>query len=144
MRDREIRSQIYTPHYKWGMLDSDWIWIGLLTLGPFLVLFILDTFIYPIRIYRLPIYVFIEPLLLIGTPLFFRWSKHGRLGRWLQHVGQDFVESSTHRSMLPREVERTPWLICNQGEELPRSGARRFKSAASARAILEAERTSSI
>lgn len=119
MRERPVRAQLYEPNIKFGIEDRDWLIIGAVTILPFAVLFLLDTFVIPMRIRSIPFYVFTTPICLIGSVLFFRTIHIDKPGRWFEHQFQAWLEAGIHEAVNPGEVESEAWIIVADSRELP-------------------------
>lgn len=122
MRQREVRAYIYAKNVKFKIPDRDWLWVGLLTGPQWLFFIVVDTLVFPMRLFGIfPEWVFTTPACFIGSILFFSYIHTGRVERWFAHRVQAFIEAPTHRAILPSDLagKEKVWLIMPPGERLP-------------------------
>lgn len=108
MRHRPVRSRIYLPVVRWGVVSSDWKFVLIATLVGYLVPFFLS-----LKVGRLPMWLFSGLLAAAVSYVFFRLVRTGRKPFWLQHTARARVESSRQRRALPADSIRHPqraWL----------------------------------
>lgn len=121
-RPREVRAYIYTKNVKFRIPDKDWIWVGLITGPQWMIFVIVDTLIFPMRLFGIiPEWVFTTPAAFVGSIIFFSYIHTGRLEKWFEHNIQARIEASTHRAILPSDNNRKDkvWLLTENGEGLP-------------------------
>lgn len=108
MRQRPVRSRIYLPVVRWGVVSSDWKFVLLATLVGYLVPFFLN-----LKVGRLPMWLFSGLLAALFSYVFFRFARTGRKPYWLQHTAQALTQSSRQRRSLPADNYPRPqraWL----------------------------------
>lgn len=108
MRLRPVRSRIYLPVVRWGVVSSDWKFVLIATLIGYLVPFFLN-----LRVGKLPMWLFSGVLAAALSYVFFRLVRAGCRPYWLQHTLQALVQSSCQRRVLPMDVIKRPrraWL----------------------------------
>ncbi len=108
MRQRPVRSRIYLPVVRWGVVSSDWKFVLIATLIGYLIPFFLN-----LRVGRLPMWLFSGLLAACLSYGFFRFVRTGRKPYWLQHTAQALVQSSHRRRSLPADSNKNPqraWL----------------------------------
>lgn len=120
MRERPVRAQLYEANVRFGIEDRDWFVIAAVVLLPFIFFFAIDTFFFPIRVWRLPVYILTTPTCLIGSVAFFRMIHIDKPQRWFEDHVQAFIEAPLHRAPHPDEYEIGSWIIDAHLEELTR------------------------
>jgi hypothetical protein len=121
-RLREVRAYIYTKNVKFKIPDRDWIWVGLITGPQWMIFIIVDTLIFPMRLFGIiPEWVFTTPAAFIGSILFFSYIHTGRLEKWFEHQVRAKIEAPTHRAIQPHDLngKNRQWLLMEDGENLP-------------------------
>ena len=108
MRARLIRSQIYLPVIRFGVVDRDWKFVIFITLMCYCVPFMLD-----IKVMKFPLEIWSTLIGLVASIAFFNFVRIGRPPFWLQHQIAARMKSARHRQTLPTDQKRTPWLIRN-------------------------------
>lgn len=111
MRERPVRAQLYESNVRFGIEDRDWFVIAAVVLLPFVFLFVVDTFIFAIRLWRLPVYILTTPACLVLSVAFFRTIHIGKPPRWFEDHVQAFLEAPLHRAPLPDEYETGSWIV---------------------------------
>ena len=106
MRQRPIRSQIYLPVVKFGVIDSDWKFVLVISLIGYSVPFFLELKFWGIR---LELWTGVVAFLL--SVAFFNFVRIGRKPFWLAHHLRALLESPRHRHALPRDGSAArPWI----------------------------------
>lgn len=108
MRPRPIRSQIYLPVVRFGVVDADWKFVIFITLMCYCVPFLLD-----IKIMKFPLEIWATLIGLVVSVGFFNYVRIGRKPFWLQHQIAALTKASRHRHALPTDNKRTAWLLRN-------------------------------
>ena len=103
MRPRPIRSNIYLPVARFGVVTSDWKFVLLATLVGYGVPFLLD-----LKLWRVPLELWTGLLAAALGIAFFNFVRIGRRPRWLQHKVRGLFEPSRHRRSLPADHRRKP------------------------------------
>ncbi len=109
MRSRPIRSRIYLPIVRCGLIASDWKYVALATLMGYFVPYFLN-----VRIMRVPLFFFTGVGVLFASYIFFYFIRVGRRPRWFEHTMRAAVESGTRRRLLPSDAahrHRRSWIL---------------------------------
>src|SRR5215831_13442118 len=80
MRSRPIRPNIYLPVVRFGVADSDWFTVLLISCAGYLL-----PIPFGITILYVPLQMWTWLLVTIGTIAFFNYIRIGRRPRWLPH-----------------------------------------------------------
>lgn len=122
MRERPVRSRIWKPITKFGIIDTDRKYVVLITLACFTI-----PFIFELSVFRIPLPL---PMALAGLALsiaFFKFIRLGRRPHWFWNRVRAFAEDLRYlfnrniRRSLPRDEERrgrTPWIDGASHEEI--------------------------
>lgn len=108
MRPRPIRSQIYLPVRRFGVVDTDWKFVIFFTMLCYTIPFLLD-----MRIMNFPLEIWSTIIGLIAIVAFFNFIRIGRRPFWLQHQLKALTKSSRQRQIMPADKRRAPWLLRN-------------------------------
>lgn len=103
MRPRRIRSNIYLPVVRFGVVSSDWKFVLAVTLLGYGVPFWLD-----LKMWRVPLELWTGILAAVLSIAFFNFVRIGRRPFWLQHYLRAFTESPINRRTLPLDLLRRP------------------------------------
>jgi hypothetical protein len=106
MRPRPIRSQIYLPVTRFGVVDADWKFVFITTFVCYTVPFMLD-----LRVLNIPVELWASLLGLVSSVAFFNYVRIGRKPLWLQHQITAYLRPSRRRLSLPTDAIRQPWLV---------------------------------
>src|SRR5262245_28620929 len=109
MRPRPVRSKIYLPVVRFGVVSTDWKFILAATLIGYLGPFVLN-----VRVLRVPLFLWTGLLSALLSYAFFFWARIGRRPHWLQHYLCALVRSPIERRALPADRDRNPprsWLL---------------------------------
>jgi hypothetical protein len=106
MRARPIRSQIYLPVTRFGVVDADWKFVFITTFLCYTVPFMLD-----LRLLNVPVELWASLLVLVSSVAFFNYVRIGRKPLWLQHQISALLRQSRMRLSLPTDATGKPWLI---------------------------------
>src|SRR5262245_32604636 len=109
MRPRPVRSKIYLPVVRFGVVSTDWKFILAATLAGYLVPFVLN-----VRVLRIPLFLWTGLLSAAISYAFFFWVRIGRRPYWLQHTLRALVLDPVERRSLPsdrRQKSPRPWLL---------------------------------
>lgn len=79
MKTYPLRAEIYRPNVILGVRDSDWKWIGIVSITAMTIPVIFEWFIW-----KIPASVFTTALALGGSIAFFNWIRIGRRPMWLE------------------------------------------------------------
>lgn len=103
MRGRPIRSNIYLPVVRFGVVTSDWKFVMAATLLGYAIPFWLD-----LKVWRIPLELWTGLLAAAVSIAFFNFIRIGRRPYWLQHRLRAIAEDSRHRPALPVDASREP------------------------------------
>ena len=118
MRERPVRSRIWLPITKYGIIDTDRKYVVVITLACFTVPFVFEW-----SVYRVPLPL---PTALAGLALsvvFFKFIRLGRRPHWFYNrvvaLAEDFryLFCRTVRRALPRDEERRESAWITDGDE---------------------------
>lgn len=111
MRPRPIRSNIYLPVVRFGVVTSDWKFVLAATILGYAIPFWLD-----LKLWRVPLELWTGILAAVVSIAFFNFVRIGRRPFWLQHHLRAVTENQRHRRTLPRDqVQRPRRLWMRQG-----------------------------
>jgi hypothetical protein len=105
MRARPIRSNIYLPVVRFGVVTSDWKFVLAAALLGYGIPFLLD-----LKLWRVPLELWTGLLAAAVSILFFNFVRIGRRPFWLQHHLRAAMESPRKRRTLPRDQMRRAWM----------------------------------
>jgi len=111
MHPRPIRSQIYLPVVRFGVVDSDWKFVIFITLLCYSI-----PFLFNLKILNFPIEIWSTLLGLILSVVFFNFVRMGRKPFWLQHTIAAYTRSSRQRHTLPTDPKKPAWLLPDEKE----------------------------
>ena len=103
MRQRPIRSNIYLPVVRFGVVTSDWKFVLAATLSGYAIPFWLD-----LKLWRVPLELWTGILAAVLSVAFFNYVRIGRRPRWLQHQTRALIENSRRRATIPADLLREP------------------------------------
>lgn len=103
MRLRPVRSNIYLPVVRFGVVTSDWKFVLAAALLGYAVPFWLD-----LKIWRVPLELWTGLLAAAVSILFFNFVRIGRRPFWLQHRLHALTQSPYTRRTLPGDLTRRP------------------------------------
>ena len=113
MRPRRIRSNIYLPVVRFGVVSSDWKFVLAATLLGYAIPFWLD-----LKLWRVPLELWTGILAAVLSIAFFNFVRIGRRPFWLQHHLRAFTESPNKRRTLPRDLLRRPRTVVDETRSL--------------------------
>jgi hypothetical protein len=106
MRPRPMRSQIYLPVTRFGVLDSDWKFVLAATFLCYAAPWWLE-----LKLFRIPVELWASLLGLGLSVAFFNYVRIGRKPFWLQHQIGSRVRPSRLRRSLPSDHKNKPWCL---------------------------------
>ena len=106
MKPRPIRSQIYLPVVRFGVVDTDWKFVIFITLLCYSV-----PFIFNLKLLNFPLEIWATLLGLVASVAFFNFVRIGRRPFWLQHQIAALTKSTRQRHALPSDRKPAPWLL---------------------------------
>jgi len=112
MRARPVRPNIYLPVVRFGVADSDWFSVLMISCAGYLAPIPLG-----ITVFYVPLQMWTWLLATAGSIAFFNYIRIGRKPRWLPHKLKALIYHHRHNRALPnsRRSFKRPWLI-NSGE----------------------------
>jgi len=132
MRVRPVRPNIYLPVVRFGVADSDWFSVLLISCAGYLVPVPLG-----LTVFYVPLQMWTWLLVTAGSIAFFNYIRIGRRPNWLNHkIKSLFLPHRQHRA-IPNGRKRTfnrSWLIEAQSRD-GFLGADRSPTARSARIV---------
>src|SRR5438132_9866145 len=103
MRVRPVRPNIYLPVVRFGVADSDWFTVLLISCTGYLLPVPLG-----ITVLYVPLQMWTWLLVTVGSIAFFNYIRIGRRPRWLQHrVKELFFQ---HRECSSIHINKRRWL----------------------------------
>jgi hypothetical protein len=106
MRQRPVRSQLYLPVTRFGVLDSDWKFVFIVTFVSYAGPFLLD-----LRLFRVPVEMWASLLGLGLSVAFFNYVRIGRKPFWLHHQVTALFKPSRLRRRLPADPRSKQWCL---------------------------------
>ena len=112
MKTYPVRAEIYRPNVILGVRDSDWKWVGIISIALMTVPVIFEWFIW-----KIPASVFTTALGLGGSIAFFNWIRLGRRPMWLELIIKARMQGTTHARLRPADrLQAESYLIPASGE----------------------------
>ena len=108
MRARPIRSRIFLPVVRLGLVSDDWKWVCCIAFLGFFLPFLFWKYVSPVSFLRVPIHFWVGLVASAVSYSFFFWIRSGRKPRWFQHTLQTLVEASVRRRTLPADWGSRP------------------------------------
>ena len=109
MRSRPIRPNIYLPVVRFGVADSDWFTVLLISCAGYLV-----PVPFGITVLYVPLQMWTWLFVTAGSIAFFNYVRIGRKPNWLQHKVRAILYSHRQYRALPNGRKRAysrSWLI---------------------------------
>ena len=109
MRSRPVRPNIYLPVVRFGVADSDWFTVLLISCTGYLLPVPLG-----ITVLYVPLQMWTWLLVTAGSIAFFNYIRIGRRPRWLQHRVKALFVHHRHCCSIPNGKGRgftRPWII---------------------------------
>ena len=109
MRARPIRPNIYLPVVRFGVADSDWFTVLLISCAGYLLPVPLG-----ITVLYVPLQMWTWLLVTAGSIAFFNYIRIGRRPRWLQHKLKALFFHHRHCRSIPNGKRRSftrPWIV---------------------------------
>ena len=133
MRSRPIRPNIYLPVVRFGVADSDWFTVLLISCAGYLL-----PVPFGITVLYVPLQMWTWLLVTAGSIAFFNYIRIGRRPRWLQHRVRGLLLHHRHCRSIPNGKRRgfmRPWIIDASGTD--QSDSQPAQAAAPMRLLLE-------
>ena len=96
MRSRPVRPNIYLPVVRFGVADSDWFTVLLISCGGYLL-----PVPFGITVLYVPLQLWTWLLATAGSIAFFNYIRIGRRPRWLQHKLKALLFHPRHYRAIP-------------------------------------------
>ena len=109
MRSRPVRPNIYLPVVRFGVADSDWFTVLLISCTGYLL-----PVPFGITVLYVPLQMWTWLLVTAGSIAFFNYIRIGRRPRWLQHRVKALFFHHRHCRSIPNGKGRgftRPWII---------------------------------
>jgi hypothetical protein len=106
MRGRPIRSQIYLPVVRFGVVDTDWKFVISIVLLCYCIPYLFD-----LRIMNFPLEIWASLIGLAASVAFFNFVRKGRRPFWLQHQIGALAKRARQRHSLPADEKARGWLL---------------------------------
>ena len=119
MRSRPIRPNIFLPVVRFGVADSDWFTVLLISCAGYLL-----PVPFGLTVFYVPLQMWTWLLATAGSIAFFNYIRVGRKPRWLQHKLKALVFHHRHYGAIPNGKKRGPqrdWLIVSEEERISSS-----------------------
>jgi hypothetical protein len=108
MRSRPVRPNIYLPVVRFGVADSDWFTVLLISCAGYLL-----PVPFGITVLYVPLQMWTWLLVTAGSIAFFNYIRIGRRPRWLQHRVKSVFFHHRHCRSIPNGKGRgftRPWI----------------------------------
>jgi hypothetical protein len=109
MRSRPVRPNIYLPVVRFGVADSDWFTVLLISCTGYLA-----PVPFGITVLYVPLQMWTWLLATAGSIAFFNYIRIGRRPQWLQHELKAVFSHHRQSRAIPNGKKRTfqrPWII---------------------------------
>ncbi len=133
MRSRPVRPNIYLPVVRFGVADSDWFTVLLISCAGYLL-----PVPFGITVLYVPLQMWTWLLVTAGSIAFFNYIRIGRRPRWLPHRVKALFFHHRHCRSIPNGKTRgftRPWLI--DSEVINRSESQHAQAITPIRGLLE-------
>src|SRR5437588_7423353 len=115
MRSRPVRPNIYLPVVRFGVADSDWFTVLLISCAGYLL-----PVPFGITVLYVPLQMWTWLLATAGSIAFFNYIRIGRRPRWLQHKLKAVFSHHRQSRAIPNGKKRTfqrPWIVDLSGAD---------------------------
>lgn len=119
MRARPVRRNIYLPVVRFGVADSDWFTVLLISCASYLA-----PVPFGITLLYVPLQMWTWLLATAGSIAFFNYIRIGRKPQWLQHKVKALFLHHRHYRAIPNGRKRgfsRPWIIQTNVNQAPAS-----------------------
>lgn len=120
MRLRPIRPNIYLPVVRFGVADSDWFSVLLISCAGYLL-----PVPFGLTVFYVPLQMWTWLLATSGSIAFFNYIRIGRKPNWLHHKIKAVLFHHRHYRFIPNEKKRMfirSWLIRTRSDEQSAEG----------------------
>lgn len=117
MRARPVRRNIYLPVVRFGVADSDWFTVLLISCASYLA-----PVPFGITLLYVPLQMWTWLLATAGSIAFFNYIRIGRKPRWLQHKLKSLFLHHRQYRAIPNGRKRgfnRPWIIETNVDQAP-------------------------
>jgi hypothetical protein len=104
MRARPIRSRIFLPVVKLGLVSDDWPYVAVISFAGFFLPFLFWKFVAPATFLRVPIFLWLGFVASATSYGFFYFIRIGRRPRWFQHKLKQLCEPDVRRGTLQADL----------------------------------------
>ena len=111
MRPRPVRSKIYLPVVRFGVVSGDWKFILFATLAGYLF-----PFFFGLRLWKVPLFLWTGLASALAAYAFFFFIRVGRRPYWFQHNLRALTEGGVRRRTQPSDHAKSPkrsWLLAS-------------------------------
>jgi hypothetical protein len=105
MRARPVRSRIFLPVIKLGLVSDDWPWVAVISFAGFMLPYLFWKFITPAAFLRVPIFLWVGLIVSASSYSFFYAIRVGRKPKWFQHWLKKQLEADCRRGTLPADLQ---------------------------------------
>ena len=103
MRARPVRSRIFLPVVRLGLVSDDWKWVFSIAFLGFFLPYLFWRFVSPVSFLRTPIHFWVGLITSAAGYSFFYWIRKGRRPLWFQHRLRQLIEQPRRRRALPAD-----------------------------------------
>ena len=133
MRSRPVRPNMYLPVVRFGVADSDWFTVLLISCTGYLL-----PVPFGVTVLYVPLQMWTWLLVTAGSIAFFNYIRIGRKPRWLQHRVKALFVHHRHCRSIPNGKGRgftRPWII--DSEVTHRSALQHAQATTAIRCLIE-------
>jgi hypothetical protein len=105
MRARPVRSRIFLPVVKLGLVADDWPWVAVISFAGFFLPFLFWKLVTPATFLGVPIFLWSGFIMSASSYSFFYFIRIGRRPRWFQHKLKQLCEPDIKRGTLQSDLE---------------------------------------
>ena len=127
MRLRPVRPNIYLPVVRFGVADSDWFTVLLISCAGYLA-----SVPFGITVLYVPLQMWTWLLATAGSIAFFNYIRIGRKPRWLQHTLKALLFHHRQCRAIPNGKKRAfqrPWIIHSSDADLSEQAEQKSEQA---------------
>jgi len=115
MRARPVRSRIFLPVVRLGLVSDDWKWVCAIAFLGFFLPFLFWKYVWPVSFLRAPIHFWVGLVASAASYSFFFWIRAGGKPHWVQHSLRTVVESPVPRRSVPAAWRARPRFWTKEG-----------------------------
>jgi hypothetical protein len=117
MRARPVRSRIFLPIVKLGLVSDDWPWVAAISFVGFVLPFLFWQFVTPLTFLRVPIFLWLGFASATASYGFFYFIRVGRRPHWFQHKLKQLCESDVRRGTLQADLADREWFYLKEDDK---------------------------